>query len=55
MLSSTLLESGVPTVRNRQSGHGHGVQVSDVSPHLARYALHLTAATILLLVECAAI
>ncbi len=49
----TLLESGVPTVRNKQSGHGQGIQQHDVPDHLARYALHLTAATILLLVECA--
>ena len=49
----TLLESGVPTVRNKQSGHGQGVQQRDVPGHLARYALHLTAATILLFIECA--
>lgn len=49
----TLLESGIPTVRNKTSGHGQGVAVADVDPHLARYALHLTGATILLLVESA--
>jgi len=49
----TLLESGIPTVLNKESGHGQGVQQSDVPGHLARYALHLTAATILLFVECA--
>jgi len=49
----TLLESGVPTVRNKKSGHGQGVAVAEVPSHLARYALHLTGATILLLVESA--
>jgi hypothetical protein len=49
----TLLESGIPTVRNKESGHGQGSKKRDVPGHLARYALHLTAATILLFVECA--
>lgn len=49
----TLLESGVPTVRNKRAGHGQGTQTNDVPDHLAQYALHLTAATILLLTECA--
>ena len=49
----TLLESGIPTIRNKLGGHGQGVQQHDVPAHLARYALHLTAATILLLVESA--
>ncbi len=47
----TLLESGVPTVRNKQAGHGQGSQPHAVSPHLARFGLHLTAAVIVLLVE----
>lgn len=49
----TLLESGIPTVRNKRGGHGQGVQRSEVSDSLARYALHLTGATVLLLVESA--
>jgi hypothetical protein len=49
----TLLESGVPTVRNKLGGHGQGVQQNTVPMHLAQYALHLTAATVLLLVRCA--
>ncbi|MBN8624542.1 MAG: hypothetical protein J0M17_03535 [Planctomycetes bacterium] len=48
-----LLESGVPTIRNRQGGHGQGVQQNDVSPEMARYAMHLTAANVILLVESA--
>lgn len=49
----TLLESGIPTARNKRGGHGQGVERVEVSDSLARYVLHLTAATILLLVESA--
>ncbi len=49
----TLLESGVPTIRNKMGGHGQGAKITDVPPHLARYALNITGATIRLLVECA--
>jgi hypothetical protein len=45
------LESGIPTIRNRLSGHGQGVQVVEVPPHYASYMLHLTATTIQFLVE----
>lgn len=47
----SLLESGVPTVRNKLSGHGQGEITKEVPEHLARYVLHLTATTILLLAE----
>lgn len=47
----TLLESGVPTLRNKQAAHGQGTQRHDVPAHLARFALHVTAAVIVLLVE----
>lgn len=46
-----LLESGVPTVRNREAGHGRGSAPRQVPPHLAAFALQSTAANILLLVE----
>jgi hypothetical protein len=49
----TLLESGIPTVRNKRGGHGQGPQPTDVPQELAKYALNLTASTILLLVESA--
>lgn len=49
----TLLESGISTARNKRGGHGQGVQRIEVPDSLARYVLHLTAATILLLVESA--
>jgi hypothetical protein len=45
------LESGIPTVRNRLSGHGQGATVVDLPPHYASYMLHLTATTIKYLVE----
>jgi hypothetical protein len=48
----TLLESGVPTVRNKTSGHGQGTDIRTVPPHLAAYALHLTATNIVFLAEC---
>ena len=47
----TLLESGVPTVRNKQAGHGQGSTPRQVSPHLARFGLNSTAAIVVLLVE----
>ena len=47
----TLLESGIPTVRNKQAGHGQGAARHQVSPHLARFGLHLTAAVVVLMVE----
>jgi hypothetical protein len=46
----TVLESGVPTLRNKLGGHGQGSVSTTVPPHVAAYALHLTAANIVLLV-----
>ncbi|MCY1287418.1 hypothetical protein D9M70_364130 [compost metagenome] len=47
----SLLESGIPTVRNKNGGHGQGSSPVAVPEYLARYALNLTATTILLIVE----
>ncbi|HUS74827.1 MAG TPA: hypothetical protein VMY43_02350 [Methanothrix sp.] len=47
-LKSTL-EAGVPTVRNRLSGHGQGAEEVKVPESVATYALHLTASNVLLL------
>jgi len=47
----SLLESGIPTVRNKNGGHGQGVAPIAVPEYLARYALNLTATTVLLMVE----
>ena len=43
------LEAGVPTIRNRMSGHGQGTEEVSVPESIAAYALHLTASNILLL------
>ncbi|HSU53785.1 MAG TPA: hypothetical protein VLT36_06980 [Candidatus Dormibacteraeota bacterium] len=45
------LEAGVPTARNKTSGHGQGVTPVTVSEEFARYVLNLTAANILFLVN----
>ncbi len=47
----SVLESGIPTVRNKLSGHGQGDSVLVVEGHWASYLLHLTATTVLFLVE----
>lgn len=46
-----VLASGVPTVRNKEAGHGQGAEPVDVPEYLAAYVLHLTASNIVLLVE----
>lgn len=46
---STLLESGVPTIRNKEGGHGQGSEVSEVEPEIATYVLHMTASAIVML------
>lgn len=47
----SLLESGIPTVRNKSGGHGQGSSPVAVPEYLARYALNLTATSILFMVE----
>lgn len=47
-----LLESGLPTIRNKEGGHGQGVEVINVPEHMATYVLHLTATNLLFLAEC---
>lgn len=47
----TILESGVPTVRNKLGGHGQGSTVTSVSDSTARFALHSTATNIVMFVE----
>ena len=49
-LGSTL-KSGIPTVRNRLSGHGQGPEEITVPEYIAAYILHLTASNILLLAK----
>ena len=47
----SVLESGIPTVRNKLSGHGQGPAPVKVPGYFAAYLLHLTTTTILLLVN----
>ena len=47
----SILQDGIPTMRNKQSGHGQGPKVIPVPKHMARYALNLTASNIILLAD----
>lgn len=47
----SMLESGVPTARNRLGGHGQGPQMVTVPEHFVAFALHQTAAAIVFLVS----
>lgn len=47
-----LLESGVPTIRNKSGGHGTGKDVREVPQGLASYTMHLTATNIVFLGNC---
>jgi hypothetical protein len=49
-LRSTL-EAGVPTGRNKLSGHGQGGSPTTVPDHLAGYILHMTASAIVFLIK----
>lgn len=48
----TMLETGVPTIRNRNAGHGQGADVKNVPEEMASYMLHLTATNLLFLTKC---
>ena len=45
------LEAGVPTLRNKNSGHGQGFFVKQVPDYFVGYALHLAASNIVFLVR----
>ncbi len=47
-----LLSSGIPTIRNKEAGHGQGHEVKDPAQSLTSYALHLTASNLVFLGEC---
>lgn len=47
----SILESGIPTLRNRLGGHGQGVEPIVVPDYVARFALNLTATNIIFLTE----
>jgi hypothetical protein len=46
-----LLETGVPTGRNKLSAHGQGTSTTSVPDYLVAYMLHMTAAAIVCLAE----
>ena len=46
-----LLESGIPTIRNKLSGHGQGQIPQRVDDGMTRYGLNLTGTNIIFLVE----
>ncbi len=47
----SLLESGLPTIRNKNSGHGQGEEKVIIPESLAKYALHMAATNIIFLVD----
>ena len=47
----SLLESSIPTIRNKNGGHGDGVEAKEIPASLASYMLHMTASTILFLIN----
>lgn len=46
-----LLESGIPTIRNKLGGHGQGQTLQIVDDEMTRYGLNLTGTNIIFLVE----
>lgn len=46
-----LLEGSIPTGRNKLSGHGQGSDKIEVPDYLVSYMLHMTASTIVFLIE----
>jgi hypothetical protein len=47
----TLLESSIPTIRNKNGSHGDGIEIKKIPASLASYMLHITASTILFLIQ----
>ena len=50
-----LLESGIPTIRNKVGSHGQGQNKVTAEDNLVRYALNLTSSNIIFLVELSGI
>jgi hypothetical protein len=48
----SMLESSVPTIRNKLGGHGQGSQPRSIPSHFVSLQLHLTASCIVFLIEC---
>jgi hypothetical protein len=51
----SILESGVPTGRNKLGGHGQGAAPTVVPNYIASYMMHMTASTMLFLAEAEAV
>lgn len=49
-----LLESSIPTGRNKLSGHGQGSEIKEIPDYLVAYMLHMTASTLVFLGEAEA-
>ncbi|MDA3862732.1 MAG: hypothetical protein PF689_02575 [Deltaproteobacteria bacterium] len=49
----SLLESSIPTARNKLSGHGAGTEAKEIPDYLVSYILHMTASTIVFLIKAA--
>lgn len=47
----SMLESGVPKLRNKEGAHGQGEKIKTVPDYFAAFALHLTAASLLFFVK----
>lgn len=47
----SLVESGIPTIRNKKGGHGQGENIMIVDDSLTRYALNLTGSNIIFLIN----
>ncbi|EPO6927140.1 DUF7014 domain-containing protein [Escherichia coli] len=47
-----MLETGIPTIRNKNAGHGQGADIKEVPEELVSYMLHLTATNLLFLLKC---
>ena len=47
----SLLESGIPTIRNKLGGHGQGQIPQKVDDQMTRYALNLTGSNMIFLIE----
>jgi hypothetical protein len=48
---AAVMECGLPTIRNKTSGHGQGAKPTEMPQYVAAFALHLAAANIVFLVE----
>lgn len=46
-----LIESGIPTIRNKLGGHGQGQTPQKVDDEITRYGINLTGANIIFLIE----